>query len=191
MDQAACQHTPSLRHSSSAEAVYSYLRKVLTHDRWMPISSGKVAREVGIAQSSANKAIQALAAKGRVLRQYGHGRRDACAYRLPKSPEAPKAKPVRQVPLKPSDNLSETIRNMRELERIMGGLPPGSASFNLLLKARGDLLRLTAALRSGNAAEAVERLGVLFEMVNPDLEETSIAGQMVLSAMQDFRAIAQ
>lgn len=191
MDQATRHLTPSLRNNSSTEVVYGYFRKVLTHDRWTPISSGKVAREVGIAQSTANKAIQKLATRGKVLRQYGYGRKDACAYRLPPPASSAPASKSPPPPAKPTDSLGQTIQNMRELERIMGNLPVTSASFDLLLKARGDLMRLTAALRSSNVSEAVERLGVLFEMVNPALDEVSLEGQMVRSAMQDFRALSQ
>jgi len=189
MDQATVHLSAPSRSISSKTRVLAYFHKVLTPDRWTPISSHKVAIEVGISQSNANKAIQALAADGMIERQYGYGRKDACAYRLPRPPAATRHAVTPQPPVKPGDSLGQTIRNMRELERIMGDLPPASASFQLLLKARGDLLRLTAALRSGNAAEAVERLGVLFEMVSPDFSEITIEGEMLRSAMQDFRRL--
>lgn len=191
MAQAARHNSANQLPASSKTLVYAYFVKILTTDRWTPLASTKVAREIGRSQTCVCKAIQALTAEGKVLRQYGHGRRDACAYRLPKTPDAPKAVPAAPQPVSPSTTLGQTIRNMRELERVMGDLPPSSASFALLLKARGDMLRLTAALRSGNAAEAIERLGVLFEMVNPDRDDDSIEGQMVKSAMQDFRTLAR
>lgn len=191
MDQAARFFSAPKRPASSKTVVFAYFAKILTHDRWTPISSGKVAAEVGISQSCANRAIQALATDGKVERQYGYGRKDACAYRLPKPPEASQTVPVTPSPDQPSDTLAQTIRNMRELERILDDLPVSSASFDLLLKARGDLLRLTAALRAGSVAEAVERLGVLFEIVNPELDEASIQGQMVQSAMKDFQTLAR
>lgn len=192
MDQAA-RHL-SIRHYgiTSKTVVLAYFVKILTPDRWTPIPANKVATEVGLALSTATKAIQALVADGKVLRQHGHGRKDACAYRLPKPPTAAKPVPAPTPrPVKPKDSLSETIRNMREMERMLNTLDASSISFNTLLKARGDLLELTAALRSENPAEAIERLDVLFDMVSPFLDEVSIEGQIVQAVKQDFRAFCR
>lgn len=77
------------------------------------------------------------------------------------------------------------------MERMLNTLDASSISFNTLLKARGDLLELTAALRSENPAEAIERLDVLFDMVSPFLDEVSIEGQIVQAVKQDFRAFCR
>lgn len=189
MDQAVAHSSRVLRNTSSKSDVFNYFRTVLTPDRWTPISSFKVAEEVGISQSTANRAIQLLAADGKILRQFGHGRKDACAYKLT---AAPKSKaPELPAPRKPGPHgsIPQAIADMRELEEAMGDMPVAGASFNVLLRERGNLLGLVAALQAGSVSDAVARLGVLFEMVSPDLEAVSTEGKIVQAAMRDFRAL--
>lgn len=175
--------------TSLQSVIISYLNMFLTEDRWTVIPAAKIAAEVGASQSAVCKALRALVKSGKLVRQTGHGRKDAFGYRRPPKPQSPSQEAVvAPIPKSPvNGGLGASLRHIRAVEKIMETAMDGV--FENLLATRGALIKQSMNLRATTPADVIERLKFACEQITEFEDEPTIGALIIRAAIADLHAI--